>query len=310
MSDEVASVALSTGQKTVEVMLELIKMMAPLAKSMLEEIYHKSVDGINFIGGKIADARAGGTVTNKELVVEAQKAKSPISTTSNFLARDSEMIAAKAKKYKIPVVIVGNGDKRTLEFLDRDKGIVNYTEMQALATGDPRIKEKIELDTDVARLKMLESEHNNEQYRLDDTISQAKIAIKNYEHAINCAKNDLEFAKQNVLPEGEFKVEIGGKVYDDRKEAGTALRQAAVSFIANGNGTIHHPIGTFRGFELAIEKCVDVVGSTYAQIAVRNEITYTTNIDLSGDIGNTTRLDNLVNDGIGKKLADMEKKCD
>ena len=124
MSDEVASAALSTGQKTVEVMLELIKMMAPLAKSMLEEIYHKSVDGINAIGGKIADARAVGTVTNKELVVEAQKAKSPISTTSNFLARDAEMIAEKAKEYKIPVVIVGNGDKRTLEFLDRDKGIV------------------------------------------------------------------------------------------------------------------------------------------------------------------------------------------
>ena len=124
MSDEVASAALSTGQKTVEVMLELIKMMAPLAKSMLEEIYHKSVDRINAIGGKIADARAVGTVTNKELVVEAQKAKSPISTTSNFLARDAEMIAEKAKEYKIPVVIVGNGDKRTLEFLDRDKGIV------------------------------------------------------------------------------------------------------------------------------------------------------------------------------------------
>lgn len=162
----------------------------------------------------------------------------------------------------------------------------------------------------IARLKMLESEHNNEQYRLDDTISQAKIAIKNYEHAIEGAKKDVEFAKKNVLPEDGFKVEVYGKVYTDRKEAGTALRQAAVSFIANSNGTIHQPIGTFRGFELAIEKCVDVAGSTYAQIAVRNNITYTTNIDLSGDIGNTTRLDNLVNDGIGKKLADMEKKCE
>lgn len=124
MSDEIASAALSSGQKAVEVMAELIRILAPLAKSLLEEIYYKSVDGINTVGGKIANAKAVGTVSNKGLIVEAQKANSPISTTSNFLARDAERVAEKAKEYKIPVVIVGNGDKRTLEFLDRDKGIV------------------------------------------------------------------------------------------------------------------------------------------------------------------------------------------
>ena len=124
MSDEIASAALSSGQKTIEVMAELIRILAPLAKSLLEEIYHTSVDGINTVGGKIANAKAVGTVSNKGLIVEAQKANSPISTTSNFLARDADRVAEKAKEYKIPVVIVGNGDKRTIEFLDRDKGIV------------------------------------------------------------------------------------------------------------------------------------------------------------------------------------------
>lgn len=124
MSDEIASAALSSSQKAIEVMAELIRMLAPLAKSLLEEIYRKSVGGINAVGGKIANAKAAGTVSNKGLIVEAQKANSPISTTSNFLARDAELVAAKAKEYNIPVVIVGNGEKQTIEFLDRDKGIV------------------------------------------------------------------------------------------------------------------------------------------------------------------------------------------
>lgn len=124
MSDEIASAALSSSQKAIEVTAELIKLLAPLAKSFIGEVYHKSVDGINAVGSKIVNARAAGTVSNKGLIAEAQKAGSPISTTSNFLARDAELVAAKAKEYKIPVAIVGNGEKQTLEFLERDKGVI------------------------------------------------------------------------------------------------------------------------------------------------------------------------------------------
>lgn len=124
MSDEVASAALSSSQKAIEVALELIRLLAPMAKKFLEEVYHKSVDGVNAVGGKIANAKSAGTVSNKGLIVEAQKANSPIATTSNFLARDAERVAAKAKEYKIPVAIVGNGEKQTLEYLERDKGVI------------------------------------------------------------------------------------------------------------------------------------------------------------------------------------------
>lgn len=124
MSDEVASAALSSSQKAIEVALELIRLLAPMAKSLLGELYHKSVDGVNFVGGKIANSRTAGTVTNKGLIVEAQKANSPIATTSNFLARDAELVAAKAKEYKIPVAIIGNGEKQTIEYLERDKGVI------------------------------------------------------------------------------------------------------------------------------------------------------------------------------------------
>lgn len=124
MSDEIASATLQTSQKAIEVALELIKMLAPLAQKALSEVYHKSVDGINTVGGAISNIRSMGTVSVKNLVAEAQKASSPISTTSNFLARDAEQIAAKAKQYKLPVAVIGEGEKRTIEFLDRDKAAV------------------------------------------------------------------------------------------------------------------------------------------------------------------------------------------
>ena len=224
-------------------------------------------------------------------------------TKDTFDAYMMNIIVTKQKF--ISQLMSGDTSARSCE--DVDELVLNYTEMQALATGDPRIKEKIELDTDVARLKMLESEHYNEQYRLDNVINQAKVGIENYEHNIAAAKNDVTFAGQNVLPEDTFSIEINGKVYSERKAAGEVLRQAAVKFVAN-NGTIYLPIGNFRGFELALEKGHSSFGQTTISIAVRHEITYATEMDITGDIGNIARLENLVNDGIGKKLTTMEER--
>ena len=141
MSDEVASATLQTSQKAIEVALELIKLLAPLAEKFIAEMYHKSVDGVNFVGNKVASVIAAGTVSNKALISEAQKANSPISSTSNFLARDAERIAEKAKQYKIPVAIIGNGEKQTVEFLDRDKAVMEqiFSEvMQERINGAPQ----------------------------------------------------------------------------------------------------------------------------------------------------------------------------
>ncbi len=225
-------------------------------------------------------------------------------TKDTFDAYMMNIIVTKQKF--ISQLMSGDTSARSCE--DVDEMVLNYTEMQALATGDPRIKEKIELDTDVARLKMLESEYYNEQYRLDDTIKDAEIGIKNLEHNISAAKADIEFAKENVLPSEEFRVEIRDKVFTERKAAGEALRQEAVAFLANDNRTLHLPIGNFRGFELAIERGHDCLGKAVAEVAVRHGITYIAAMEITGDIGNVTRLENLVNDGIGKKLAAMEDK--
>lgn len=193
---------------------------------------------------------------------------------------------------------------------DVDDLVLNYSEIQAMAVGDERIKEKIELDMDVSRLKMLESEHYNEQYRLDDTIADAQKLMKNLTHNIAAAKNDLAFAQENrYLPEN-FKVEISGKVYTDRKEAGTAIREAAVEFMANDNGAIRQPIGTFCGFELSVGKSHGSFGGATAEIVIRHEISYATEMDLTGDIGNTTRLENLFSGGIVKKITNLEERAE
>lgn len=138
MADEVGSAALQSGQKVIEVSAELVKLLAPLAEKLLSTVFHKSVDGINNVGGKIADMTSKGTVTNKALFGEAQKANCGISTTSNVLSMDVENFVQKAKQYNIPVAVVGKGDKQTIEFLDRDKGVIDQITQEIM---QERLKE-------------------------------------------------------------------------------------------------------------------------------------------------------------------------
>lgn len=209
------------------------------------------------------------------------------------------------KQRFISQLMSGNATARSCE--DVDEAVLNYSEMQALATGDERIKEKIELDGDVARLRLLESEHYNAQYRLDDTISHCEKMIHNYSVSIESAKRDMEFAAAHQPNEDDFRVEIGGRVFTERKPAGEALQKAAIKFMAEASQTSHKPIGTYCGFELAIEKIHNGFNVS-AGISLHKELTYTTEMDISGDIGNITRLENLFSKGFDKKLSDMTDK--
>lgn len=201
------------------------------------------------------------------------------------------------KQRFISQLMSGSATARSCE--DVDEAVLNYSEMQALATGDERIKEKIELDSDVARLRLLESEHYNAQYRLDDTISHCENMIRNYSVNIESAKRDIEFSAAHQPSEDDFRVEIGGKVFTERKPAGEALQKAAIKFMAEASQTSHKPIGTFCGFELAIEKFHNGFNVS-AGISLCKELTYNTDMDISGDIGNVTRLENLFSKGLNE----------
>ncbi len=227
-------------------------------------------------------------------------------TEGTFDAYMLNLIVTKQKF--ISQLMSGKTPARTCE--DVDELVLNYSEMQAIASGDPRIKEKIQLDTDVSRLRLLESEHLNKKYRLEDMIKLCEAKISIDKKSIALARGDKDFAEKNELPEGVFRITINGKVFTERKEAGTALREAAVEFMANDNGGVRQPIGTFCGFELSIGKSHSSFGGATAEIVIRRGISYTTDMDLTGDIGNTTRLENLFSNGIGKKIVGLEERAE
>jgi len=105
----------------------------------------------------------------------------------------------------------------------------------------------------------------------------------------------------------KFKFEIGGKVYIERKAAGEAIQKAAIEFMAEIGDEQRKPISTFCGFQLAIEKIHN--GFTIgAGISLRNKLTYKIDMDITGDIENVTRLENLFNKGLDKKLTELEDK--
>ncbi|MCI7692122.1 MAG: hypothetical protein MSR67_07030 [Oscillospiraceae bacterium] len=209
------------------------------------------------------------------------------------------------KQRFISQLMSGNATARSCE--DVDEAVLNYSEMQALASGDDRIKEKIELDGDVARLRLLESEHYNAQYRLDDTIANCQKLIKTFTANVEAAKTDIEFAAAHKPNSDEFMIEIGGRVYTERKAAGEAIQKAAIKFMAEVGGEQRKPIGTFCGFQLSLEKIHNgfTVGSG---VSLRNKLTYTAEIDITGDIGNITRLENLFSKGFDRRLSELEEK--
>ena len=130
MSDEIASATLQTSQKAIEVALELIKMLAPLAQKALSEVYHKSVDGINPVGGAISNIRSMGTVSVKNLVAEAQKAKDVMETQ-----------AKKALKDKVTSFCDSddNDPRKIIQYIDKDNNILRYPAKGADSTINPII---------------------------------------------------------------------------------------------------------------------------------------------------------------------------
>lgn len=121
MGDELASTSLNFAQKSMEMSVELIKMLAPLVQKLWK------------LSGKIADAPRNGEVSRGGLLLEANKSNSAILSTSNFLSSDAEKIAAKAKEYGIPVSFVGNGEKVTLNYLERDTAVIKQIETEIVA---------------------------------------------------------------------------------------------------------------------------------------------------------------------------------
>jgi len=132
---------------------------------------------------------------------------------------------------------------------DVDDTALSYAEIKALATGNPYIKEKMDLDIQVSKLKLLKANHTSQIYSLESDIARRyprEIAVA--QGQIGALKTDMEAAKLLLAQDKDhFSMEISGKVYTERKEAGAAIIEACKALKAAGT---EGRIGSYGAFEL------------------------------------------------------------
>lgn len=219
-------------------------------------------------------------------------------TENTFDAYMMNIIVTKQKF--ISQLMSGKTPARTCE--DVDEMVLNYSEMQALATGDPRIKEKIELDGEVSRLRTLESEHYNNKYKLEDVMRNRKAELALTEKRIVLVKQDKEFAEKQP---DEFSVTLNGKMYAERTEAADVLAKEVAKCIAQHK---EKTLGEYKGFEITVKPPLSLV-ACYATINLQREggANYEANVELDNNLGNITRMENILKLGIDKAFAECEE---
>ena len=134
---------------------------------------------------------------------------------------------------------------------DVDEAALTYAEVKALATGNPYIKEKMDLDIQVSKLKLMKANHTSQKYRLEDNIAKhypQQITI--LKERISGMQADIQAAKANLpVDKEQFSMKVGDKLYTDKKEAGTALVEMCKEI-----KTVNAPavIGEYAGFKMAV----------------------------------------------------------
>lgn len=190
---------------------------------------------------------------------------------------------------------------------DVDEQALDYAEIKALCAGDPRIKERMELDVDVSKLKMLKSGFMTQKYALEDNVlkilPQRIAAIKN---TISGLKADIKTASDYVVPrdlngDEQFRVKLDGIIYDDKAEAGKALAEISTKAVM-GNTDKNIPVGEYKGFPLEIS--FDSLTKQF-KAHLKGSLSHTTDV-ISTQPGRTFgKLDNIIN-SLTDRLANSE----
>ncbi len=186
---------------------------------------------------------------------------------------------------------------------DVDEQALSYAEVKALCAGDPRIREKMDLDVQVARLKVLRSDYQNQKYRLEDKLlKHYPEEIQKAKNRIAALKNDAQIADAHPQDKENFcGMTIKGMVFDEKKAAGERLMLACKE-MPNADMML---LGTYRGFELNIR--FDSFKNEH-QIVLRGELSYP--VPLGDDPrGNIVRLDNAIGN-FADRIADAEAALD
>lgn len=186
---------------------------------------------------------------------------------------------------------------------DIDETALSYAEIKALAAGNPDIIEKTELDTQVAKLKLLKQNYLSEKYELEDkVIKYYPNEIKRLENRIEDMKEDIEVFNNNNTPDNSFeKMNIKGTNFTERKEAGEKIIEICKTM------TNPEPleIGEYKGFKIILS--FDTMDRKF-YASMKNNLSYKTELG-SDPSGNITRIDNVLN-GIETRLSGVENNLE
>ena len=186
---------------------------------------------------------------------------------------------------------------------DVDEQALSYAEIKALCAGNPLIKEKMDLDVQVAKLKVLKADHQSQKFRLEDKLlTKFPAEIQEQTAKIAALKSDAEVAAAHPQGKEEFcGMTIKGVTYDEKKTAGERL-VLACSELPNAEEKV---IGSYRGFELSLR--FDAFRTEY-QALLKGQRKYT--VPLGTDpLGNIIRLDNSLNN-FPERITAAENELD
>lgn len=203
------------------------------------------------------------------------------------------------KQRFISQVMTSKAVSRSCE--DIDEATLSYAEIKAVATGNPLIKEKMEIDNDVQRLKLLKASYDNQRYGLQDNfmIKYPKL-IKTATEKLANVREDVKARDKELIDNPEFAITIGKVTYTERVDGGTMMLEA-ISKCKTGETTA---IGKFHGFELLVEK--NFLDINY--MVLRGKTEYKAELSTS-PVGSMVKLENLFN-GLHENIDFLEKKIE
>ena len=187
---------------------------------------------------------------------------------------------------------------------DVDEAALTYAEVKALATGNPYIKEKMDLDIQVSKLKLMKANHTSQIYRLEDNIAvNYPVQIASCKEHIGGLQADIQTAKDNLpLDKGQFTMKVGDKVFTDKKEAGAALVEICKELKHDRDLMT---IGEYAGFRMAMH--FDWFNFRY-EMKLKGRRSY--DLEIGTDpLGNITRINHAL-ESIPKKLEEMQTKLE
>lgn len=207
-----------------------------------------------------------------------------------------------SKQKFISQIMTSKSPVRSCE--DVDDTALSYAEVKALATGNPAIKEKMALDVEVSKLKLLKANFVSNHYRLEDDIAKnfpQQIAV--LKESIEGYKADLEQYQANKIKDSEkFVMEVGGTVFYEKKEAGAALLAVCQS-MKQADAMIN--VGQYQGFSIRLK--FDSWNKEFI-LSLKNENVYRVSLG-SDENGNIIRINNAL-ETIPQKLAEAERKLE